>query len=171
MLVNVAEILKDYGEKIIVNGDVVLDDTEFLGERFVFTGPVHVEGSLINNGKALEFHAHARGEMNVHCARCGRELTVPLEFPIDEVLTQDDGTMSAQEDVVMFTGTDIDIRDIAVNHFLMNVQGKYLCKEDCRGLCSKCGKDLNDGPCGCADDEIDPRWAALAEIMKQSSEE
>ena len=60
---------------------------------------------------------------------------------------------------------------ILINNFLMNVSGKYLCKEDCKGLCSKCGQDLNVGECNCSDEEIDPRWAALAEIMKNSDTE
>ena len=45
-----------------------------------------------------------------------------------------------------------------------------LCREDCAGLCARCGADLNDGPCDCADDEVDPRWAALEQLRQQMGE-
>jgi uncharacterized protein len=42
---------------------------------------------------------------------------------------------------------------------------KFLeCRDDCRGLCPNCGKDLNAGPCGCAAPAVDPRWRALADL-------
>ena len=52
-------------------------------------------------------------------------------------------------------------------NFLMNVEGKYLCSEDCKGLCQHCGADLNEGDCGCSQENIDPRWAALVDIMEK----
>ena len=50
----------------------------------------------------------------------------------------------------------------------MNVEGKYLCSEDCKGLCSTCGADLNEGECGCSKGNIDPRWSQLLDIMKNN---
>ena len=61
----------------------------------------------------------------------------------------------------------VDIDDIVANNFLMNVEGKYLCSEDCKGLCQHCGADLNEGDCGCSQENIDPRWAALVDIMEK----
>ena len=49
----------------------------------------------------------------------------------------------------------------------MNVEGKYLCSEDCKGLCQHCGADLNEGDCGCSQENIDPRWAALVDIIEK----
>ena len=61
----------------------------------------------------------------------------------------------------------VDIDDIVASNFLMNVEGKYLCSEDCKGLCQHCGADLNEGDCGCSQENIDPRWAALVDIMEK----
>ena len=61
----------------------------------------------------------------------------------------------------------VDIDDIVANNFLMNVEGKYLCSEDCKGLCQHCGADLNEGDCGCSQENIDPRWAALVDIIEK----
>lgn len=169
MTVNVSGILKVYGEKIDIDTAINLENADFLGEQYTFLEPVKVKGTISNNGQALELNATAVGVMKTLCARCCKELNVDVEFPVEEVLAQDDGTVSEPDDVVVFSGNEIDLDDIVLNNFLMNVQGKYLCKEDCKGLCLKCGKDLNEGDCSCEED-IDPRWAQLAEIMKKSTD-
>lgn len=170
MIINVSDILKNYGGKVIVEGDLDLGKTDFLGEQFVFEKPLFLKGEIVNNGKALELTASATGEMKVHCARCYKELTTDVQFPIHETLAQDDGTNSEDEDIVLFSGYTVDLTDITENNFLLNVSGRYLCDEDCKGLCAKCGIDLNLGECNCEDNDIDPRWAGLAEIMRKSSD-
>ena len=171
MVINISEILKVYGGEINVDGDVSLSDINFLGEDFVFETPMHIAGNIVNNGKALELNAVCTGTVQVHCARCMKELNREVSFKIREFFVQSDGENDDDdEDVVFFEGYTIDVADIVVNHFLMNVSGKYLCSEDCRGLCPKCGADLNLGDCGCETDDIDPRWAKLADIMKKSTE-
>ena len=52
----------------------------------------------------------------------------------------------------------------------MNLPGRFLCSEDCKGLCPKCGADLNLGDCGCDKEDIDPRWADLQKIMKDMAD-
>jgi uncharacterized protein len=171
MVVDVSAILKDYGEKITVHGSVELNEIDFLGEQFVFCAPLQLDGEIVNNGTTLEFTAMAQGQMKVHCARCNKPLDRSIQFDIHELLAQGEEEDTAEEDIVLFSGSSIDLGDIVQNSFLMNVTGKYLCKEDCKGLCPNCGKDLNDGPCGCDTEVIDPRWAALADIIKQNSDE
>ena len=139
MTIDVSTILKELGGKIDINGDVEMSDTDFLGEMYHFNEPVKVSGSV----------------------------SVDIDFDIDENLAQDDGSVSSDDDVILFEDVKIDIDDIVANNFLMNVEGKYLCSEDCKGLCQHCGADLNEGDCGCSQENIDPRWAALVDIMEK----
>ena len=71
---------------------------------------------------------------------------------------------------VIYSGNSLELDEIVLNSFLMNVPGKFLCKEDCKGLCPQCGQDLNLGDCDCDNDTFDPRWAALKEIMEKTSD-
>ena len=48
---------------------------------------------------------------------------------------------------------------------------RFLCREDCKGLCQRCGKNLNEGACDCTEREIDPRLAPLQRILDQMNEE
>ena len=169
MIIDLSDIIKDYGGRMNVSASIEMDDTEFLGESFKFQKPLKVEGAIINNTKSLELSAKAEGEMQVHCARCSQPFNVPVKFRIHEILVRE-GSDSADDETVVFSGEKLDISDIIMNSFLMSVSGKYLCSEDCKGLCPKCGADLNDGDCGCDKDEIDPRWADLQKIMKNMTD-
>lgn len=169
MIIDLSDIIKDYGGKMNVSASVEMDDIAFLGESFVFEKPLVLEGSIVNNTKSLEFKAKVCGNMRTHCARCGKELTVPLEFDVNEILTENESDVADGETIV-FSGEKLDISDIVINSFLMNVSGKYLCSENCKGLCYKCGADLNQGDCNCNREEIDPRWADLQKIMNNMTD-
>ena len=142
MTIDVSTILKELGGKIDINGDVEMSDTDFLGEMYHFNEPVKVSGSVSNNGKSLILKANCTGHMTTQCARCMKDIVVDIDFDIDENLAQDDGSVSSDDDVILFEDVKIDIDDIVANNFLMNVEGKYLCSEDCKGLCQHCGADL-----------------------------
>lgn len=169
MIIDLSEIIKDYGGKMDVSASIEMDNTEFLGETFKFQKPLNIEGAIINNTKSLELSANAVGEMQVHCARCGKLIDVPVKFRIHEILVRE-GSDSEDDETVVFSGETLDISDIVLNSFLMSVSGKYLCSVDCKGLCPKCGADLNEGECGCDKDEIDPRWADLQKIMNNMND-
>lgn len=167
MTIDVSAILKELGGKIDINGVVYMPDTDFLGEMYRFNEPLNVLGSVSNNGKSLILRAHCTGRMLTQCARCMKDIEVDVDFEIDENLVQDNEEVSVDDDVIVFSEPQIDIDNIVADCFLMNVEGKYLCSEDCQGLCPQCGADLNTESCDCGQDNIDPRWAALVDIMKE----
>ena len=167
MKIDVSSILKEAGGQIEIDGCVKLPDTKFLGE-YRFPEPIKVKGGVSNNGKSLILRADAEGVMITSCARCMKEISVPVSFRMDENLAREDSGIDEDADVILFRDNEIELDDIVYDNFLMNVEGKYLCKEDCKGLCPECGKDLNEGDCGCSKDNIDPRWSALLDIMKDN---
>lgn len=169
MIIDLSEIIRDVDLKITLDEDIEVENTSFMGEEFEFSKPLHINGQITNNTKSLELKAKVTGDMQVRCARCRKPMTVPVSFSISEVIMQGEGE-DLDLDVLVIEGEEIDIYDVLLNNFLMNVDGKYLCHEDCKGLCPKCGKDLNLGECSCDNDYIDPRWEKLAEIMKNSSD-
>jgi uncharacterized protein len=64
----------------------------------------------------------------------------------------------------------IDIKNDVRDYAVLAVPMKRLCKEDCKGLCYKCGKNLNEGPCNCEKKEIDPRWEPLLEMKNKDKQ-
>lgn len=171
MILDLSDIIKDYDGIMPVECEIDLSDVDFMGENFKFTAPLKVRGTIRNNSKSLELTAGVSGSMQVHCARCAKPFVTEVSFPVSEILIREDEEFSSDADVIVFSGHDVDLTDIIVNGFLMNVSGRYLCSEDCKGLCPKCGCDLNEGSCDCDAEDIDPRWAALADIIKDTTTE
>lgn len=167
MTIDVSSILKEVGGKIDVDCSIDFKETEFLGGVYEFTSPITVKGIVKNNGESFTFTAECASTFNTRCARCGKDIEVALTFVADEDLMQNDGETTDNEDVILFDGTSIDIDDIILNSFFMNENGKHLCSEDCKGLCPKCGCNLNEKQCDCDDEVIDPRWSALVDIMNK----
>ncbi len=59
--------------------------------------------------------------------------------------------------------------DVLETCFILNMDQKFLCSEDCKGLCERCGRNLNDGPCGCGK-QLDPRMAVLSQLLDDIQE-
>ena len=68
------------------------------------------------------------------------------------------------------TGMDLDVDRLVYLEVLMSWPLKVLCKDDCKGICSQCGKNLNKGPCGCTEEPKDPRMAAISDIFRKFKE-
>ena len=170
MLIDLSDIIKDYGGKLKISRDFNMQDIDCMGESFTFIGDCHLDGYIMNNTKSLELNATVTGKAEAHCARCQKPVTIDVSFPVLEILVREDGEIDQDEDVVVYSGHEIEITDILVNSFMMNASGRYLCSEDCRGLCSHCGTDLNLSDCDCNKEYIDPRLEKLAEIMKNMSD-
>lgn len=103
----------------------------------------------------------------VHSAPCGRCLApVARAFSIEIDLSVVTATTESDEDVILAEGQKIDLGTFVTETVLLNLPLRLLCREDCKGLCPKCGKDLNTGACECNHREIDPRLAGLADFFK-----
>ena len=61
----------------------------------------------------------------------------------------------------------LDMDEQLIAQLEMEFPARFLCSEDCKGLCQRCGKNLNDGKCGCPEKEIDPRMAPLQKLLEQ----
>ncbi len=160
MTCDLSAVLNNDGALLAVSGTVdVGGETEGIG--VTFDNAVSVTGEIVCRSDVLELSAHVEGEAKTNCARCLKELTIPLSFDFTETLCQDSEEIDDKDSVIVFSGTTVDLSEIVISNLLLNLSYKYLCRDDCRGLCPQCGKDLNEGGCNCEHDEIDPRWEKL----------
>ena len=158
MICDVSTIVNTEGAELAICGTVEVND--FLYD--VEVQDASINGKITCSGGVLVLEAKLKAMLKTACARCLAELTLPLDFDFSETLVQEGTQDDKDEDsVIIFEGTEIDVGEIAVNNILLNISSKYLCSEDCQGLCPKCGKNLNEGKCDCDFFEIDPRWEKL----------
>lgn len=165
----------DLKDIILVPGAVLpfqfqmdLSNLEFGGETPI-TDPVEVTGQVRNMAGALVLSAQARTTLSLVCDRCTkpfrREKTIDYETLLADHLEQED----SQEDIVLLEGDSLDVGALMADTFVLEMDTKNLCTEDCKGLCAGCGADLNEGPCRC-EKQVDPRLAGLAKFFDQHDE-
>ena len=80
-----------------------------------------------------------------------------------------DGEEGEDGELIPLENGQLDLDEAAATAFVLGMDTKNLCSDDCKGLCAKCGADLNLGPCGCGPD-VDPRLAALAQLLDKEAE-
>ena len=130
-----------------------------------FLSPVTARGRVTSSAGVLTLTGLVSARALCLCDRCGREFerdfSLPLELPLAEDL-QD----AEDPDVYPIEDDGVDLDEIVSTAFILDLDTKFLCRPDCRGLCDRCGKNLNDGPCGCTA-ETDPRLAVLGQLLEQ----
>ncbi len=145
-----------------------LSDLEFNGQTPI-ASPVEVTGQVRNMAGALVLSAQARTVLSLVCDRCAkrfqREKTVSYETLLADHLEQED----ADEDIVLLEGDTLDVGRLMTDTFVLEMDTKNLCAEDCKGLCAGCGANLNEEPCRCQK-QVDPRLAGLAKFFDQTQE-
>lgn len=98
----------------------------------------------------------------LECARCLTSFGSDLSVEVTELFAAAGHEVAEGEDTYEVEGDTIDLEPLLRDAVTLALPLNPLCREDCRGLCARCGTDLNAGECDCTEDEIDPRWAELA---------
>lgn len=165
MRLNLREIIHVPGASIPFEFSLDLTQEEFFGE-YPITRPVQVSGSVKNIADVLVLEGEAKSLLDLTCDRCmgrfSREKAVRLSFLLAEELEgEEDG------EIVLLDDGEIDVGDLAYTAFVLDMDTKHLCSEDCKGLCPGCGVNLNREPCRCKK-QVDPRWAALEQLLDKN---
>lgn len=109
----------------------------------------------------------SRFKVKYQCDRCGTEFNSKLnsDYQIVYLMNEEPAeTGSINVTYLSRTADKIDLKNDVREFALLAVPMKHLCKEDCKGLCYKCGANLNVEQCKCTNDEIDPRWKPLINL-------
>ena len=166
MLLGLSKIIDCPGESVSFSTSVDLSDLLY-GECYPVSEPVLASGTVRNTAGVLVMTGNLHTTIHGVCDRCATDFVSDVEFPIDVVLvTELSNEENEDEWVFPLEGDSADLEDIVRTVFVLNFGSKLLCKPDCKGLCCRCGKNLNDGPCNCQK-ELDPRFAALKQLLEK----
>jgi Predicted metal-binding, possibly nucleic acid-binding protein len=166
--INVSKALKDPGQTYPITAQVELEDMEFFGDTVSFS-TVTVEGTMVGTYDTVNIEATARCEARSLCARCRESVSLPITAQIHALYAREPDP--EDPDQYSFEAYTLDILDAARDAVVLELPFRFLCGEDCKGLCPKCGANLNAGPCTCqkGDDESNP-FAALRSIVLNNEE-
>lgn len=136
--------------------------------------PIRISVMVTNNGPILELKGYINTEIKARCNRCLEDVIIPINTVIEEELVYFAdlrylGNLSEneiEEKYIVFDNDIFDLTDIVRENIILSLPYKILCDERCRGLCFRCGQNLNIKECDCNTEEIDPRLAILAKLKR-----
>ncbi len=166
MMLGLSKIIDTPGASVSFSDSVDLSDLPF-GSSYPVTEPVLAEGTVRNTAGVLMMTGLLTTTIHGTCDRCASAFSAKREIPLDVVLVTELANEDSEDEWVFpLEGDSANLEDIIRTVFVLNMDSKLLCKEDCLGLCCRCGKNLNEGPCSCQK-ELDPRFAALRQLLNK----
>ena len=140
-----------------------------------FPSPMKVSGEITNTAGYMRMTLSMSVDYQTVCARClkpvGGCFTLDLEKTVASKDMLSDPDNPKYDDYAIIEDGFLDMDEPLREQIEMEFPVRFLCKEDCPGLCPKCGKNLNDGQCECDHKEIDPRLEPLRKILEQMKAE
>mgnify|MGYP003549692792 FL=1 len=163
MLLDLKKVFSNEGESCSFDYEMDLSSTDING-FYPFVSPVSVKGMVKNNYEYAQLNAEVSFDFSIPCDRCTRQINKCYNYTFSHVLVlslenEDDGNF------IQVTNYKLDLDELTRADILLELPTKYLCSEDCKGLCPVCGKNLNDGTCNCDLHQIDPRLEALKKLI------
>ncbi len=148
-----------------------LVEPSLIGLNGNFHSPVGVQAHLDKSARQIFLRAEIQTSGQFECDRCLDEFQLPLNAALTVVYLydKDEAAKYAEEDIQILTPDTVyidpteDVRQVII----LSVPLKLLCREECKGLCPRCGANLNHATCTCVQDSSDPRWNSLRGLIDQ----
>lgn len=174
MLVNLTDVFTSEGRTVSMDIPIELEVFRCMyGEYPILEKtPIHFtfEHCSVNRAR---LSGSAELILGMQCDRCLKPVSQKISLDFGREVspqTENDDEISEEDDQGIMEGYQLNTEALIYNEILMNQPEKVLCRPDCKGICKVCGKDLNDGECGCDTFVPDPRMAVLQDIFNANKE-
>lgn len=164
MQINLKKLFLNEGASESFNYSFSMENVEVDGVK-PFISPVLAKGQFRNYAGSVELEAQLEYDFSMPCHRCMEETLThfdqSLKHALVRQLSEDDNDSYIQVEEVL------DLDELFYADILLELPVKYICKEDCRGICPTCGINLNLNSCNCSKSHTDPRLDALKALLEQ----
>ena len=139
---------------------------------FDFESPLQSEVKIKKAGQSVFITGKVETTLRVQCVRCLKEFSYPLSstveltlHPLKEAPSEEEVELASEEmESSFFEGGEIHLSEVACEQIFLEIPYQPICREDCKGLCSICGKDLNLSSCECVKEEFTTGFSALQKL-------
>lgn len=170
------------GEQKLINIDFILTDSNPFSQDTLsnlysvrFSTPVKVAGRLTSDAGYMKLSLELSVDYAVPCARCLEDVCGKFLLPVERTAVEagvlENKESEESDEYVEIQNGYLDIDDLLLELLELNFPSKFLCSDDCLGLCPTCGKNLNEGPCTCVKKELDPRLEPLRKLLEEMKAE
>ena len=170
MCIDISKLLQSDGARAVYKPESNLKSVSVGGTDYPVKIAEPIEITVLNKGnKVLEITYGGEASVIIPCARCLEDVEYPISF--SGVRQADMKLPDEKRDETFFIIENKMYPDLLItDEILMRWPIRVLCKEDCKGICSQCGANLNYTQCGCEKEATDPRMAAIKDIFSQFKE-
>jgi len=150
-------------------------------EELDLAEPVAGTITVTNTGQLLLVRGKMTATARVECARCGEAVECAVDAPIEEEFSirgpegapvGPGDTIDVEEPAAAaFADNMLDLTELLRQQLLLSLPLSPLCRPDCKGICPDCGKNLNEGPCGCAEAPAESPFAVLESLIPDSNQQ
>ncbi|MCB1024394.1 MAG: DUF177 domain-containing protein, partial [Acidobacteria bacterium] len=148
------------------------ENIEFESEFTKTEKEITFKGKLDNREAWALVEGEISADLELACSRCLGWVTKHFDIDFETAFITAENFTEEQEielevkglEVSIFEGNKIDLVEVAQEQILLSIPPQILCKEDCKGLCMKCGSNKNLDGCKCDEAEVDSRWSALGNL-------
>lgn len=174
MIIDLSELLslKDKIKSVEIPLEMEKFTTKLGSYEIVDKRPMTFKFTGLGNRK-VNMEAELFAALLIPCDRCLEDVKQEIHISTSKEINlcdTDDTQRDVLDEMIYLDGTSFDAEKFAYGEILMNLPMKILCSEDCKGICNRCGTNLNHGDCGCDTTEIDPRMAKAMEVFKSFKE-
>lgn len=159
LYIELENVFNNEGENKEFDYSFVIDDDD------IIASPVSVKGSINNKSGIVTLSAKAEYEISTICALCTSPIKRRFNVPVEHILLSYIGNEEDYDKYIVVEDMRLELDELVREDIFLAMPSRFLCKEDCKGLCSLCGADLNQGNCGCKK-PTDVRWDALKELFE-----
>lgn len=170
MKINISDLEDRLGEAVPFEFVTNAQELDAQTETYSFEGDIIIKGEYVNTGLCYRFTGSISCTKSFVCDRCLEPSTLQQVHEFNEEFQRGSEPAKNGEKtriVNYFSGDVIDLAPVMRDVLLSDQPLNNICNADCRGLCLKCGANLNHGDCGCDRTVIDPRLAALQQLLKK----
>lgn len=168
MKINVMQSDEDVGKAVPFTFTTSADEIDVVHTGYSIEGSIKVDGSIVNTGRFYRVEGVVYCKKAFRCDRCLEDFVQAQEHSFMEEYKKGVADDSEEnEDVNYFDGEVIDITDLIRDTILLAQPLNNICSPACRGLCMKCGANLNKSECGCDRTIVDPRLAVLQQLLNK----
>lgn len=133
---------------------------------FPFTSPVRITAEATNRASLVTLKLVCDYDFERSCDRCGTSVS-GTEHKIFEHRLVQTLVDETNDDYIETPDFTLELNDVVITDIILSYPQKFLCSEDCKGLCQNCGKNLNEGDCSCNKTAVDPRLEILKQLMEE----
>ncbi len=122
---------------------------------------VSVKGEVAKDNNIYKVKGNISAELSLKCDLCLKAFEQHLDLDFEEIYSD---TQDEDGEYILLSGLDnkiVDLKPAVIGNIILNLPMRIVCSQDCKGLCPKCGHDLNEGDCGCERGYINPQFEQL----------